>query len=55
MMAVFDGRNVADQDVEDYLSRQRTFDPDLWIVEVEAPGGRHLLDDWILTSSSSRN
>lgn len=50
MMAVFEGRSVADAEVEEYLSRQRAFDPDLWIVEVEAPAGRHLLDDWIFTA-----
>ena len=30
-----------------YLARQRTYDPDLWIVEVEDRAGRHCLDDWL--------
>ncbi|MFK7752324.1 MAG: DUF1491 family protein [Sedimentitalea sp.] len=27
------------------LGRQRGFDPDLWVIEVEDKHGRHLLDD----------
>ena len=34
-----------DKSVEDSLSRQRGFDPDLWIIEVEDRAGRHLLDE----------
>ena len=26
------------------LGRQRRFDPDLWVIEVEDRAGRHLLD-----------
>ena len=26
------------------VTRQRSFDPDLWVIEVEDPRGRHLLD-----------
>ena len=33
-----------DADVENYLARQISFDPDLWIVEVEDRAGRHFLD-----------
>ncbi|MEJ6399293.1 DUF1491 family protein [Yoonia sp. 208BN28-4] len=32
-------------DVDASLSRQRGFDPDLWVIEVEDKQGRHLLDD----------
>lgn len=35
----------ADQDVEDALARQRGFDPDVWVIEVEDRAGRHLLDE----------
>ena len=32
-------------DVDAALAKQRSFDPDLWIVEVEDRQGRHLLDE----------
>ena len=31
-------------DVDEAVTRQRGFDPDLWVVEVEDRAGRHLLD-----------
>jgi len=34
-----------DRDVEATLARQRGFDPDIWIIEVEDRAGRHLLDE----------
>jgi len=39
-----------DADVELALSRQRQFDPDLWIIEVEDKSARHLLDEDGLSS-----
>jgi hypothetical protein len=33
-----------DDAIEAYLARELKFDSDLWIVEVEAPTGRHFLD-----------
>ncbi|WP_146584888.1 DUF1491 family protein [Puniceibacterium confluentis] len=33
-----------DRDVEDTVARQRSFDSDLWVIEVEDRQGRHLLD-----------
>lgn len=30
--------------VDDIVARQRGFDPDLWVIEVEDRQGRHLLD-----------
>jgi hypothetical protein len=33
-----------DDAIEAYLARELKFDPDLWIVEVEDPAGRHFLD-----------
>ena len=35
----------AEADVDAALARQRRFDPDLWLIEVEDPRGRHLLDE----------
>lgn len=34
-----------ERDVDETISRQRAFDPDLWVIEVEDRQGRHLLDD----------
>ena len=31
--------------VDEAISRQRSFDPDLWVLEVESREGRHLLDE----------
>jgi len=31
--------------VEAALAKQRSFDPDLWVIEVEDREGRHLLDE----------
>ncbi|WP_166418213.1 DUF1491 family protein [Cochlodiniinecator piscidefendens] len=35
----------AETDVDAALRRQRGFDPDLWVIEVEDRAGRHLLDE----------
>jgi hypothetical protein len=34
-----------ERDVDDSLNRQRKFDPDVWVIEVEDRQGRHLLDE----------
>lgn len=34
-----------DRDVDASIRRQRGFDPDLWVIEVEDRQGRHLLDE----------
>tara|TARA_B110000037_G_scaffold181002_1_gene207925 strand:- start:128 stop:457 length:330 start_codon:yes stop_codon:yes gene_type:complete len=34
----------ADRDVDASIDRQKGFDPDLWVIEVEDRLGRHLLD-----------
>lgn len=37
--------NGPERDVNDAISRQRSFDPDLWVIEVEDRAGRHMLDE----------
>ncbi|UTS81982.1 DUF1491 family protein [Phaeobacter piscinae] len=32
-------------DVDAAITKQRSFDPDLWVIEVEDRHGRHLLDE----------
>ncbi len=34
-----------ERDVDGAAARQRGFDPDIWVIEVEDRGGRHLLDE----------
>lgn len=35
----------SERDVDVAITRQRRFDPDLWVIEVEDKQGRHLLDE----------
>ncbi|AHC99427.1 DUF1491 family protein [Leisingera methylohalidivorans] len=35
----------AETEVDTSIQRQRGFDPDLWVIEVEDRAGRHLLDE----------
>lgn len=35
----------SEADVDAAITRQRRFDPDLWVIEVEDRAGRHLLDE----------
>ncbi len=41
-MVLADG---VEADVDATIARQRGFDPDLWVIEVEDRAGRHLLDE----------
>ena len=34
-----------ERDVDATIAKQRSFDPDLWVIEVEDRQGRHLLDE----------
>lgn len=35
----------AEPDVDAAITRQRSYDPDLWVIEVEDRDGRHLLEE----------
>lgn len=35
----------SEAEVEEAAWRQGSFDPDLWVIEVEDPKGRHMLDE----------
>jgi len=32
-------------DVDGSIAKQRSFDPDLWVIEIEDKAGRHMLDE----------
>lgn len=42
-----DGR-ISEEEAGDYIRRQIDFDPDLWVVEIEDPEGRYVLDGPVL-------
>lgn len=37
-------REGAEHEVDEAITKQRNFDADLWVIEVEDKAGRHLLD-----------
>jgi hypothetical protein len=41
----FDSLAVVEAEANRYLARQREFDPDLWIIEIEDRAGRHFLGE----------
>lgn len=41
-----------DAEIDSYLERERSFDSDLWIVEVEDRSGEHHLEGWLAPSDT---
>ena len=33
-----------ERDVDKFIAKQRSYDPDLWVIEVESSSGKHLLE-----------
>ncbi|MEM0943944.1 MAG: DUF1491 family protein [Pseudomonadota bacterium] len=46
---IWEAREGAEPEIDQAIQRQRGFDPDLWVIEVEDRRGRHLLDQMGLT------
>ena len=38
-------KDGAEAEVDTSVAQQRSFDPDLWVIEIEDKSGRHLLDE----------
>ena len=38
---------VAEAEADAFLAKQARFDPDIWVIELEDPKGRHFLDDYV--------
>ena len=53
-MGSFGNRAVSLIEVQEYLARQREFDPDLWIIDVEDKAGRHFLGDAALDTGEEQ-
>ena len=53
-MSSFGNRAVSLIEVQEYLARQREFDPDLWIIEIADKAGRHFLDDAALDTGEEQ-
>jgi hypothetical protein len=47
-----DAECVTERDADGLISRQRSYDGDIWVIEVEDRAGRTGLDDWLATPRS---
>ena len=45
--AVYFPDGTPEHQVDEHIARQREFDSDLWLIEIEDRRGRHYLDDWL--------
>jgi hypothetical protein len=43
-----DGADKSEAEIDAYLAKQFSFDPDIWVIEVEDRAQRHFLDDWLV-------
>ena len=42
--ALLDGKAVSQEEVDDFVERQCSFDPDIWVIDIDDPTGYGLLD-----------
>jgi len=50
-----DKAETTESEIDAYLGKQYSFDPDIWVIEVEDREGRHFLDDWLAPSAAKRD
>ena len=43
-LALFDGKSVRQAEIDDYITKQLNFDPDIWVVDIDDPSGTGLLN-----------
>ena len=41
---LFDGRPVTQSEFDEFISRQTSFDPDIWVLDIDDPDGTGLID-----------
>ncbi|HUS95540.1 MAG TPA: DUF1491 family protein [Hyphomicrobiaceae bacterium] len=46
------GNEATEAAVDAYLERQISYDPDIWILEIEDREGRHFLESWLRNDKS---
>jgi hypothetical protein len=39
---------VSEEEADLYIGKQLRFDPDIWVIEIEDPQGRHFLDEKVV-------
>ncbi|MGE0855865.1 MAG: DUF1491 family protein, partial [Hyphomicrobiaceae bacterium] len=45
-------KTTSEREADEMLAREREFDPDIWIVEVEDREGRNFLGDWLVPADT---